>query len=291
MTKVYTPDAWFSIFQNPTIYIDDDGLIYSEEEYYKTFRQASGKIDYDSGFIYGEDYHRVSRQPIGQIKTRHDGVKMIYGPDYYAMMAQPILYIRDNRIYEADQFFKSFPMEAGYIQTDSAPVSASTSSTNSSSRSSGGYSGGSYVSSSGGSGKVGGFIKTVLICVAIVAVLVAMAYFTLTDSEYSKPSIIMLAVGTVAALIFSKDMWITAVLIILGTTGVQMFIYDYISTSAHNPLGIGELVLSILLYPFVITLTYGAPAAALGAIVWLIKRPFYKKKKAKENAKKDAENK
>lgn len=40
---------------------------------------------------------------------------LIYGDDYARLMAQPIFYIRDNRIYAADEFFKLFPVEAGYI--------------------------------------------------------------------------------------------------------------------------------------------------------------------------------
>lgn len=116
MFKIYTPQEWFSIFRCAEIIIEDDGLIYREEDYYKSFRQAIGKIDYSSGYIYGEDYSRLSRIPIGSIKQ--DGnVTKIYGEDYARLTAQPIFYIRDNRIYSADEFFKVFPMETAYVSS------------------------------------------------------------------------------------------------------------------------------------------------------------------------------
>ncbi len=118
MIKVYTPKAWYALLGNqPCIIIEDDGLIYSEADYYKTLRNPIGKIDGQKGLIYGEDYLKSFPQPIGAIKEKGN-VTEIYGPDYLKTFARPILYLRDNRIYSADEFFRLFPQEAGFIRDE-----------------------------------------------------------------------------------------------------------------------------------------------------------------------------
>lgn len=275
MYKIYTPKARFSIFGYPSLFVEDDGLIYSEKDYLKTSRNPVGKIDFDSGFVYGEDYHRLSRQPIAKLDRRSDGVIQIYGSDYYKLSAQPVYYIKEDRIYSADEFFKLLPREEGYIETVqpkttiNPPPTPPTPPTppqppkppkdpESEER------------------------KKMIWTVAIVAFfMVAATIWVFTDVDYAKPTVIMLIVGAVLSLIFAKS-YPGCVITTLCTCGVIMFIYDFISTSSHKTLGTGELIISILLYPFAICLSYLIPSLLVGGLVWLVKRPFLKKKETKK---------
>ena len=274
MFKIYTPKAWYATFGYPTLYIEDDGLIFNEDEYYKSFRSAVGKIDFSAGYVYGPDYYRTGRQPVGKIVHRGDGETWIYGPDYYKTFAQPILYIRDNRIYEADEFYKMFPREAGYIKADppkttthrTTPSTPPTTASNQPKEPS--------VFSS--------MLKTILIAGIVLAALIFIPILVAQDSTYGVPAMVMLGIGSVLALIFAKS-YGGSIAIICVTCGILMFIYDYIATSSHKTIGTGELIISILLYPFVICLAFLIPSAIMGGLVMLVKRLFLKNKEGKKD--------
>ena len=263
MYKIYTPKAWYSTFSYPTLFVEDDGLIYSETDYHKSFRNAVGKIDSSSGLIYGADYFKSFAQPIGKLERRSDGVIQIYGSDYHRLSAQPTFYIEENRIYSAEEFYKTFRQEAGIIQKE--PPNPPTPPDPPKRR----------VSDDG---------KKMILTAAIAAIfMIAATIWVFTDVDYAQPTVIMLAVGAVLALIFAKS-YSSSVITILCTCGVIMFAYDYILTTSHKTLEIGELIISILLWPFAICLAYLIPSLIVGGIVWLVKRPFVKNQ---EEAKED----
>lgn len=271
MFKIYTPKAWYATFGYPSLYIEDDGLIFSEEDYYKSFRNAVGKIDFDSGFVYGPDYFKHNRQPIGKIDYRSDGVTQIYGPDYFKSFAQPILYIRENRIYAADQFYRMFPQEAGYVKADPPKTAAKQPASPAAAPSQ------PQELSSQGS-----VLTHILIIGLVIAIFIFIPILVAKDSTYGVPAVIMLGIGTALALIFSKS-YGSSVATICVTCGILMFIYDYIATSSHKTIGTWELIGSILLYPIVICLAFLVPALILGGLVMLVKWPFLKKKQGKKS--------
>ena len=267
MFTIYTPKAWRSIFGYPSLYIEDNGLIFSEKDYHKNSRNPVGKIDYASGLVYGEDYHRVSKQPIGKVDRRNDGVTQIYGPDYYRLSARPILYIRENRIYDAEDFYKLFPQEKGFIEETppKPPVTPPQPPVKAKKREQ----------------KDDHKGRKILFAVFIVVFMVAATIWVFTDVDYALPTVIMSVVGMVLALIFSKS-YPGCAATICCTYGVLMFIYDYISTTSHKTIGAGEMIFSIVLYPILAGLTFLIPSLALGGLVWLVQRPFLEKKEEKK---------
>lgn len=118
MYEIYTPKEWLSVFGGcPSIIIDDQGYIYNREEYYKVFGGTPiGYINYQTGKIYGADYAKFSAAPIGEIKIKSD-VTEIYGKDYAKFGARPILYIDNDKIYTADEYYRIFGgSPAGYLK-------------------------------------------------------------------------------------------------------------------------------------------------------------------------------
>lgn len=219
-----------------------------------------GKIDFASGLVYGEDYDRVSKQPIGKVDRRNDGVTQIYGPDYYRLSARPILYIRENRIYDAEDLYKLFPNERGIIEeTPPEPP----------------------VTPKKREQKDDHKGRKILFAVFVVVFMVAATIWVFTDVDYALPTVIMSVVGMVLALIFSKS-YPGCAATICCTYSVLMFIYDYISTTSHKTIGTGEMIFSILLYPILAALTFLIPSLALGGLVWLIKGRFVKNKEETE---------
>lgn len=104
MIKIYTPKEWFSYFNhNPYIIVDDNGLIYTEEEWNKWARNPIGMIDFAAGKVYGDDYNKLIKNPIGMVRVNH-GVTEIYADNYYKFGAKPVLCIKDNKLYDYDEF-------------------------------------------------------------------------------------------------------------------------------------------------------------------------------------------
>lgn len=217
--------------------------------------------------IYGEDYYRGYKQPVGKLERRSDGVIQIYGPDYYRLGARPILYIRENRIYSADDFYKLFPQEKGFIkETPPQPLETPPQ---------------PPVPPKKREQKDDHKGRKILFAVFVVVFMVAATIWVFTDVDYALPTVIMSVVGMVLALIFSKS-YPGCAATICCTYSVLMFIYDYISTTSHKTIGTGEMIFSILLYPILAALTFLIPSLALGGLVWLIKGRFVKNKEETE---------
>lgn len=114
MIKLYTPPEWYSVFNNPTIIIEDDGMIYSDADYYSILRSPIGKIDYNTGYIYGSDYNDFFPRPIGKMTVKND-VTVIYGENFNDLLPRPLFFVRDNRVYTYDEFYSIFPSASAYI--------------------------------------------------------------------------------------------------------------------------------------------------------------------------------
>ncbi len=128
MTEIYTPKAWLSLFGGaPRLRIDDNGDIYTYEESTRIFGGTPcGRIDFTKGYIYGSDYANFSPRPIGMLKICSDGVHEIYGTDYANFSAKPILYIKGDKIYTAEEYFRILGGNpSAYIKKDS-PAAANT---------------------------------------------------------------------------------------------------------------------------------------------------------------------
>lgn len=286
MLKIYTPKEWFQLFRCAEIIIEDDGLIYRGEDYYKNFRQAIGKIDYSVGYIYGEDYNRLSRVPIGSI--RQDGaVTKIYGEDYARLTAQPILYIRDNRIYAADEFYKLFPMEAAYIDGSSG--------------SSASYGSGAAVNvrseedepklSEHPVAKVifgiwgAGFwgIIGIIFALAVVAFAFWYPFHVMSGgegAEHARLLIMGLGFGAFMAF-FTADNGEKMFEKMMLFTVLGIFAMDVYNTYKSGGITVGEVIVTALLGSIVYSLVVLVPCALLSFILWFIKKTFVKKNKLK----------
>lgn len=156
MLQIYTPKQWYSLFNCPSLMIDDNGLIWAADEYYKIlFSSPSGKIDYAAGKIYGKDLGGgLFSEPIGYLETQNGVTRIMDAKQGY--FSAPILYIQGNKIYTAEEYCSIFGAPSGYVQGN-PPSSGS---------GYGGYSGGSSgssgSSSSGGSGGLLGSVLTVV---------------------------------------------------------------------------------------------------------------------------------
>lgn len=298
MFRIYTPQQWFSLFRCAELIIEEDGLIYNADDEFKSFRQAIGKIDYASGFIYGEDYYKSWPIPVGKIVQDGDITK-IYGEDYTSLSAWPILYIRGNSIYTADQFFKSFPMEAGYI---SGAFGASLGPTGTEE---GNFSGGNYTNyttsysgdgSSGGTGShgivsvvFGGIFTTIgkifsmgfwgiigaIFGIVIVGAACYLPFSILGGSEgaeYAQMLFWSLAFGLFMSFfttdgkdggeIFSK-MFLYS---LLGIFGMDLY-----NSVQNGDLKTSDVVIALIFGVFIYGLVLVVPCAALSFIVWKIK--------------------
>lgn len=298
MIKVYTPSQWYSLFQCASVIIEDDGMIYRDEDQYKSFRQAIGKIDYAAGMIYGDDYHRLSAQPIGCIKKEGDITK-IYGTDYYRLSAQPILYIRDNRVYSADEFYKSFPSEAAFIGGEfGGNAGQSIDSTSSTYAGSGTSDYGSSTGDESGNPIVNfigrildlGFWGIIGIVFAVVLLIFAVVFpFQVMSGQQGEDMaqmlIMGLAFGGVMAFI-SANNWEKMVFRTIVFSIVGIFVLDAINAYNNGNLEVVELVISAVFGIFLYGLVVLVPGSIIGTVLWLIKRPFIKKKeKSKETQK------
>ncbi len=294
MFKIYTPQQWFSIFRCAELIIEDDGLVYSEEDYYKSFRQAIGKFDYASGFIYGEDYYRWGAIPIGKIQ-QEGNVTKIYGEDYTRLSAQPIFYIRDNRIYSADQFYKTFPMEAGYIDGTFAGTDKTTRADSVGSSSSryteSSYSANSDASSEGGIFSILGTILDlgfwgiigVIFAFALVAFALYAPFYFISGAEgaeYAELVIWSLAFGAFMGFFTMDekdpgDLFVKMLLYsILAAFGIDVY-----NTYQNGNFTTGGLILTLIFGAIIYGLVLIVPCVILSFLLWQIKKIFIKKKR------------
>lgn len=295
MIKIHTPSQWYSLFRTAELIIEDDGMIYRDEDQYKSFRQAVGKIDYAAGMIYGEDYFKWGAQPIGAIKKDGD-VTRVYGEDYYRSFAQPIFYIRDNRVYSSDEFYKTFPSEAAYISGDfgGSTAQGTTASGNS-------FTGTDTVSYSGGSTEsesrhpilnflgwvwdkgFWGFV-TVVFGLAIVASALIAPFWIMAGQEGTEMAemlIMGLGFGAFMAF-FTAQSWEEMVIKTILFSILGIFALDVSNAYKEGDLEVVELILAAIFGIFIYGLTVLVPSVIIGSILWFIKRPFVKKKKEKE---------
>ncbi len=275
MIKIYTPSQWYSLFQCPSIIIDDDGMIYKDEDYYKSFRQAVGKIDYDQGKIFGEDYYRSFAQPIGSIQN--DGaVTKIYGPDYHRTFAQPILYIRDNRIYAADEFYKIFPSEVAFIRGDSGGTTTSGGRTSDNADTERKKS-----DNEDASGSCLGWFVGIVVVVILIAAAFLMPYWILSGdqgADMMQMLIMGLGFGGLIAFFTAKD-WEQMVIRTILFAILGIFALDVASAYKEGDLKTIDLVIAAFFGIILYGLTAAVPGVILGTILWFIKRPFIKKRK------------
>ena len=294
MFKIYTPQQWFSIFRCAEVIIEDDGLIYSEDDYYKTVRQAIGKFDYASGFIYGEDYYRWGAIPIGKIQ-QEGSVTKIYGEDYTKLSAQPIFYIRDNKIYSADQFYKSFPMEAGYIDGTFGGANGTTRANSAGSGSNiyteSSYSGSDESSESKEKFSIVGTILNlgfwgiigVIFAFVIVAFALYMPFYIISGAEgaeYAELVIWSLAFGAFMGFFTMNekdpgDLFVKMLLYsILAAFGIDVY-----NTYQNGNFTTGGLVITLIFGAFIYGLVLIVPCLILSFLLWQIKKIFIKRKK------------
>lgn len=118
MFKIYTPKEWNSIFDCPSLMIDDEGLIWKADEYYKVlFGEPSGRVDWKAGKIYGADMgYGLMAEPIAYIDEKN-GVTEIRNARN-GVFSAPILYLQNGKIYTPDQYTAIFSCPGGYIRED-----------------------------------------------------------------------------------------------------------------------------------------------------------------------------
>lgn len=273
MIKLYTPAQWHSIFQNPTIIIEDDGMIYSEEDYYKTFRNPLGKVEYSEGFIYGPDYHRWPRNPIGKIETA-DGVTRIYGPDYYRLGARPLYHVRDNWVYTDDEFYKLFPNQAFRVDGSigSQPSGGSQADASYSGCSDEDYDSGSR--SSGKGSKFFSILYCILGIIAIAAISGALWKIVYIDDSEFRPqfiaNIVCLTIGALVAL-FHPEKEAPPSIIVFLTSGACFWIYIVAGLIADIGFTFAALGLS-LAGLLIAALFCILPSIAIGLIVKILRK-------------------
>lgn len=163
MTKIYTPREWHSLFDCPCLIIDDEGKIWAADNYYKAlFGEPSGRIDYAGGKIYGKDLgYGMLSEPIAYLETKNGVIQVMDAKK--GLFSSPILYIENNKVYTPDQWKSFFDSPGGYIKNNQP--SGGGHSGSSSDSSSGGKpdSGGSSSSGSGGGSPLTGILSVVLV--------------------------------------------------------------------------------------------------------------------------------
>ena len=118
MLQFYTPKEWYSLFNCPSLIVDNDGKIWSADEYYKIlFGEPSGRIDYAKGKIYGKDLgYGLMAEPIAYLETKN-GVMEVRDAQK-GLFSAPILYIKDDKVYTPERFFSLFDSHNGFVKKD-----------------------------------------------------------------------------------------------------------------------------------------------------------------------------
>lgn len=127
MMEIYTPKEWNRFFGGaPSLYIKDDGYIYTREEEVKLMGCPCGRIDYSKGYIYGSDYASVNPDPVGYLQSKN-GITEIYA-EYPGWNVKPILVIKGNEIYTYSEFTRIMGGNvSGYIKNDGSSGSSGSS--------------------------------------------------------------------------------------------------------------------------------------------------------------------
>ena len=262
MFKIYTPDSWYSYFKTPSLIVADDGLIYAEDQYHSIGKTAIGKFDYRSGYIYGEDYSRLTRSAIGAIRNSGNITK-IFGSDYADIFASPIFYIRDNKIYSAEEFFKVFPKESGYIESTTTKNNPAHKKEESDKK------------QKTSTGETYGKGKLALLIIFACILSVATSYLAFTDEEYFLPLILCLVGGCLLGALLARS-WKSTVILSDIFAALAMFAYDYF-TSASDYDNTSRIV-AMIFAPFLNMFIFAGPAIILGSILYLIKKLTNKNK-------------
>ena len=118
MMKFYTPREWHSLFDCPSLIIDDEGKIWSADNYYKILSgEPCGRIDYTGGKIYGSDLgYGMFAEPIAYLETKNGVTRVLDAKRGFS--SAPILYIQNNKVYTPDQWTSIIDTPGGHIQKD-----------------------------------------------------------------------------------------------------------------------------------------------------------------------------
>ena len=246
MIKIYTSANWMSVFDAPSVIIDDDGLIYKEDEYYNLSKTACGRVDTKTGYIYGKGHYSKLTAPVGLIKKGPDCIE-IYGDDYASITAAPMYYVHGNAVYTAEGYGKIFRAAEGYIKGDIPAGNLKDSPEAGSSAPAGGRKG----------AKAGGgwlsilwkIIKTTAVIILLLAIsgwLWNEMYFT--DNEYRDvfvANVICLLIGLVAA-IFKKDKETSSFSVIFWVSTILMGIYIAVGMFRESGFGFKSILFSLL---------------------------------------------
>lgn len=155
MLQFYTPREWYSLFNCPSLIVDDNGRIWSADEFYKIlFGEPSGRIDYAGGKIYGKDLgYGLMAEPIAYLETKNGTIEVRDAKK--GLFSAPILYIRDDKVYTPERFFSLFDNPNGFVKREDKE-DPDTGSDSASDANSGGFHTGSGDSSGGApSGVIG----------------------------------------------------------------------------------------------------------------------------------------
>lgn len=116
MLQFYTPKEWYSLFNCPSLIVDNDGKIWSADEFYKAlFGEPSGRIDYAGGKIYGKDLgYGLMAEPIAYLETKNGVIEVRDAKK--GLFSAPILYIKDDKVYTPERFFALFDAPDGFIK-------------------------------------------------------------------------------------------------------------------------------------------------------------------------------
>lgn len=295
MYKIYTPNEWYTTFGCASLIIEDDGFIYNGEDYNGIMPVPIGKIDYAKGLIFDKSYQDYMPRAIGSIEDKGD-VKVIYGEDFREIMPKPLLYIQNNRIYTAEEFYSITPSVSGYVSGGNNSVQSytSSSSTYSSSTSSAGSSG---TSSKSGSyegdveeGPIAKFfgaifdlgfwgIIGVIFGLVIIAFMLYIPFHVMgggEGAEYAQLLITALGFGAIIAFFMAQDVVEMFVRMLMWSM-IGVFVLDVFNTYQNGNFTTGGLILTLIFGVILYGLVLLVPCAVLSFCLWQIKKLFIKK--------------
>lgn len=275
MIKFYTPRNWVSIFDAPSIIIDDDGLIYTESEYYKLSKTACGRVDTKTGYIYGKGHYSGLTAPIGMVKQEYNCIE-IYGDDFASIRAMPIYYIQGDAVYTAEEYGKVFKQAEGYIKREAAADGME----KFNAALSDGISGKGDAARGAAKGKANGgclsviwsVIKTAVIIIGLLVLsgwIWNEMYFTEDNTRFLVVNVICLLIGLVAA-VFKKDKNTSVFTVIFWVSTILFGLYMGIGNLIESGIGFKQVLLSIISV-FLAALYCLTPSLLLSAVLGLVK--------------------
>lgn len=275
MIKFYTPSNWSTIFDAPSIIIDDDGLIYTESEYYKLLKTACGRVDTKTGYIYGKGLYSGLTAPIGMVKQRNNCIE-IYGDDFASIMAMPIYYIQGDAVYTAEEYGKVFKQAEGYIKREVATDNLE----NFNAALGDGVAGEEGTARVASKGKTNGGCLSVIwslikAAVIIIGLLVLSGwiwnemYFTEDNTRFLIVNVICLLIGLVVA-VFKKDKDTSIFTVIFWVSTILFGLYMGIGNLIESGIGFKQVLLSIISM-FLAALYCLAPSLLLSVVLGVIK--------------------